>query len=210
VTDPSLTTPRGRTPAERDAFWQAYEPTLRRYARELLTTYAIPEGSADVADVVHETYANLHESWATVTYPKAFARSRARAFVFGVLREEKRRGRSLDAALRDDDSSANDACSDSRDPEDVVVRHHLHRVINAELPQALATLTPNQRTVLELWARGDLSREEIAAAIGSSSGAVSSHRARGLAKLASILMPLIMCGAWNTSGLWYPMFALVH
>jgi RNA polymerase sigma factor (sigma-70 family) len=190
--DPWRRVPNGREPADLDQFWDAYEPFLRSYAGRLLSIWAVPDRAADVDDVTHDAYADLRAEWPEVRTPAAYVRSRAGASVFRALRDETRRGR---PRMTDcgNGPEPNEAATEDPGPDEIVVEQHIELALKAALPDAFAELTPKQRTAVELTTKGELSRMEVATVMRLSPGAVSSHRARGLAKLLAVLLPLVMC-----------------
>jgi RNA polymerase sigma factor (sigma-70 family) len=60
----------------------------------------------------------------------------------------------------------------------------------AELLDALARLTPRQRTVLVLRYFNDLTEAQTAEVLGCSPGTVKSSASRGLARLREVLVPI--------------------
>jgi DNA-directed RNA polymerase specialized sigma24 family protein len=77
-------------------------------------------------------------------------------------------------------------------PEDIVTERHSEEALRSALPQALERLTDKQRAAVESTTSGRHSRRDAAAELGAAPGTISSHRARGLAKLRSELLPLVI------------------
>jgi RNA polymerase sigma factor (sigma-70 family) len=182
--------PAGRSLADLDRFWTGYEPSLRRYAGHLLNYWRIPTGRADVDDVTNDVYVDLRANWPTVRLPIGYARGRARAAVFAALRTEEHCGRSLSEGA-DDGEDGFDIAQPGPGIEDELVEREIEARLAEALPAAMDTLSPQQRKAVELTTSGEGSYAEAGAAMGIEPGTVSSHRARGLLKLANILTPVL-------------------
>jgi RNA polymerase sigma factor (sigma-70 family) len=74
-------------------------------------------------------------------------------------------------------------------PEELLIQQEVERYLR----DALQQLPEKQRLAVELTVEGELSRDQVAKRIGVPSfGTVSSHRTRGLSKLAGMLAPIVM------------------
>lgn len=123
-------------------------------------------------------------NWPTVDQPVPYSYWRAKESIFAALREEMRFSGNLQ-------TDADEGTSETPTPEEVIIMRALDDELRAALPTALDELTPNQRSAVELTAMGDLSRKQVADAMGVSPGAVAAHRDRGLKKLRALLQPLV-------------------
>ncbi|GAA4475292.1 RNA polymerase sigma factor [Phytohabitans houttuyneae] len=181
--------PTGRTTADLDQFWADWEPLIRRVARSRLSNARVPASLATVDDAAQHVYTKLCEKWPTVEDPGRFALGAVLLpYIFEQVAELKNRSGAL--ALSDDDTP--ELAEPGPTMEDLILEREIDELLRAALPDALRTLSDLQRQAIELTLSGEHSRAEVGEAMGVAPGTVSSHRARGLSKLAEILGPIVM------------------
>jgi RNA polymerase sigma-70 factor (sigma-E family) len=154
-------------PPDFESYVAARRTSLRR------TAYLLCGDWDRAEDVVQDALARLYVHWRKAQRAGSVDAYCRRAVVNAFLAEGRRswrRERSTDAVP--ERSYADPATgSDSRD----------------QLRRALAELGPSQRAIVVLRYWDDLSVEETAAMLGTSTGNVKSQSARGLAKLRDVL-----------------------
>lgn len=160
----------------------AFGPLYDRYAVQLFR-YAQRRLGVDTArDVVAETF--LAAFVARGRYD--LARSDARPWLFGILtREVAQHHRRESARLRALARCAPEPPVDG--PAERVAAEVTARSARRPLVAALAGLNRGERDVLLLFAWGELSYDEIAAALGIAGGTVRSRLSRARAKVRAAL-----------------------
>lgn len=144
----------------------------------------MPDGIADTDDVVQQVYVELRELWPTVRDPGRFALGAALwPYIAAQVRELKRRsGIPLHG-------EGVDVPQPGPTMDEEILDQEIDKLLHNALPDALDQLPEKQRVAVELTVAGGETRTVAAAAIGVAEGTVSSHRCRGLMRLASILSP---------------------
>jgi RNA polymerase sigma factor (sigma-70 family) len=179
--------PPARDGADLDRFWTEWRAVIRNVARAKLRAARVPRALADADDAVQHAYLRLLERW----YEPDFADVDPGRFVLGsVLRDfvrlqvaELRRRHNQPTSGRPEVA---EPVTLEPGPEDLRLQHEIANCLR----HALHQLPDRQRLAVELTVEGDLSREDIAQQIGVRAGTVSSHRTRGLRKLARVLAAL--------------------
>ncbi|MEU9742196.1 sigma-70 family RNA polymerase sigma factor [Micromonospora chersina] len=148
----------------------------------------MPSSLASADDAVQHTFLQLRERWQEPGFlevdPGRYCLGSVLPdYVRLQVRELKHRAGQLDA------SPLTELQSQESGPEEMLIQQEVGR----HLRDALQQLPEKQRLAVELTAEGELSRDQVARRIGVPSvGTVSSHRARGLRKLANVLAPIVM------------------
>lgn len=145
----------------------------------LKTAYLITWDAGEAEDLVQECMFKVARRWPRVrgmAQPRAYARRVLVNLALDDGRGRARRRGELDQAL-----SAWDG------PDRNVLTGLETR---AELLDALARLTPRQRSVLVLRYFNDLTEAQTADVLGCSPGTVKSNASRGLARLREVLAPI--------------------
>jgi RNA polymerase sigma factor (sigma-70 family) len=153
-------------------------PSLRRYARSLLTRYRIPSGWLQPDDVVQYAIAELLEHRSKIDNPEAYVRAVAWRF---VLRAAHDRRHVADAPV--DDESRSVSVHPVAPVEDQVET----RIVAERVYRELAALPPQQGRAVYLIQAVGTSRAEAAALMGTAEGTVSSHLHRGMTRLRDTL-----------------------
>ena len=142
-----------------------------RDAAELFRTHRVPmarlayvlTGRAAIADeVVQDAFLRVHSNWTRIDNPVGYLRT---AVVNGCNSFHRRNA----LERRTEPLQPSGPIDDQSEP--------------TEIAEALATLSPRQRTVLALRYFADLSDADIAAAIGARPSTVRSLIRRGLAEI---------------------------
>lgn len=157
----------GTAPPDFAAYVAARRTSLRR------TAYLLCGDWDRAEDVVQDALARLYVHWRKAQRSGSIDAYCRKAVVNAFLAEGRRPWRRERSTESVPESSYADPSSgsDSRD----------------ELRQALAELGPSQRAIVVLRYWDDLSVEETAALLGTSTGNVKSQSARGLARLREVL-----------------------
>jgi RNA polymerase sigma-70 factor (sigma-E family) len=152
--------PAHQLPADFDAFALAQTPSLLGLA------HALTGSSHDAWDLVQETLARMGERWGRSRFdePAAYARTVMTRLNIDRLRRLRREL----PLLRQPDTHA---------PVELV------GVVDTWLVEALATLSPRQRTAMALRYVEDLDVRSTAERMGCSEGTVKSLLSRGTARL---------------------------
>ena len=142
----------------------------------LRSAHLITWDAAEAEDLVQECLLKVARRWPRVRQmdqPLAYARRVLINLALDAGERRTRRRSELDPAGQPLDEPVTDALAefDSRD----------------ELLEALAALTPRQRSVLVLRYFNDLTEAEAAEVLGCSRGTVKSNASRGLARLREAL-----------------------
>jgi RNA polymerase sigma-70 factor (sigma-E family) len=146
------------TDAEFSTFVEAQSAVLLGFA------HALTGNRHDAWDLLQETLVRVREKWHRIDQPAAYARTvmtRLNIDRIRRLRRELLGARTREPVTSDDLTSAAEAW----------------------LVEALATLTPRQRTALALRYVEDLDVRAIADRMGSSEGTVKSQLSRGIQRL---------------------------
>lgn len=147
----------GRTDGLVDLYQREYAPMVR--LAHLIT------GSNEVAeDIVQEAFVRMHQSWGRADHPGAYLR---RIVVNGCHTWHRRRRMERERTVR--------PVIEGVEPE------------GRELLDALARLTPRQRSALVLRFYADMSEAEVAQALGCRPGTVKSLVHRGLRELEGMI-----------------------
>lgn len=176
--------PCGRTATDFALFWSNWEPVIRRVSRAKLRRARVPRALADVDDATHSVYAELCTRWPT----DDFAGKDPGRYGVGTVLNDFVRAQVDELKMRsgkptpDDDVDETGAAS-VPSPEDLYIEREVERFLREAVEAAMQQLPDKQRRAVQLTTAGDLTREEIAEAMGVSAGAVSSHRTRGLRRL---------------------------
>ncbi|WP_369173060.1 sigma-70 family RNA polymerase sigma factor [Streptomyces sp. R28] len=147
----------------------------QQYAR-LLRLAVLLGAEQDAEDIVSEAFCQLHHRWAKLNTPEAAA-GYLRSIVCNLTRMRIRRIKLVRRHTY-------------QEPDDIVCSAEQQVLLNDDqraLVAALRTLTARQRQVLVLRYWLDLKEAEIAETLKISAGAVKSHSARGMAKLATAM-----------------------
>jgi RNA polymerase sigma-70 factor (sigma-E family) len=145
----------------------------------LRTAYLITWDAGEAEDLVQECLFKVARRWPRVRrmdHPRAYAR---RMLVNLALDDSRARARRR--------SELDESPAVAEEPDwDVLAALETR----AELLDALARLTPRQRSVLVLRYFNDLTEAETAEVLGFSPGTVKSNASRGLARLREVLAPM--------------------
>lgn len=139
------------------------------HVRLLRLAYLLVGDRGTAEDLLQDTFERLYVKWARVQEPEAYAR---RALANGATNRWRTRSRKPEVPLDDRYDSP------GTEPE------HGDREV---LMTALKSLPSGQRSVVVLRYFEDLSVEQVAAALGCSTGTVKSQTARALPRLRSLL-----------------------
>jgi RNA polymerase sigma-70 factor (sigma-E family) len=140
------------------AFVEAQSPALLGLA------HALTGNRHDAWDLLQETLVRVGDRWRRIDQPAAYARTVMTRL--NIDRVRRLRRELLSARHREEQGAL-----------------ELTSAAQAWLPEALATLTPRQRTALALRYVEDLDVRAIAARMGCSEGTVKSQLSRGIARL---------------------------
>ena len=156
----------------------AFDALVRRHQAAVLRVAARYLGDSALApDVAQATFVQLH-GW----LHRYEARGKFKAFVMRLaVRQCAMAARSRATVRRRDERAM--VADASAAPDEVVLARERRRAVDG----ALATLSPKLRRVVVLRYGGDLSYEEVAAALGLPVGTVKSRLFAGLAKLRGAL-----------------------
>lgn len=168
------------------ATWTTEDEERRRFVEEVYQAEAVSlvrlarlftDDRTGAEDIVQEAFIRLYRSADRIRDP---ARSAAylRSIVLNLARDHNRRGL---LSLRHVD-----ALSD-RPPPEVPDEHVVRTEAEAEVLDALQSLSPRQRDCLVLRFYLELSSTEIAEALEISTNSVKTHCRRGMAALATAL-----------------------
>jgi len=158
-------------PAALEECYRTFGPTVHAYLRRRMA-------AADAEDVLQQTFLELWRS------RSAYDPSRSlEAFILGIARK-----RSIDLLRRD---VRRPTTSLDEVPDGALSTASLVQgVVDAdEVRRALDVLPPEQRDTIELSYFAQMTQAEIAEALGVPLGTVKARAARGLRRLAAILMP---------------------
>lgn len=139
------------------------------HVRLLRLAYLLVGERGTAEDLLQDTFERLYVKWPRVQEPEAYAR---RALANGATNRWRSKSRKPEVPLHAGHDGA------SVDPE------HGDRAV---LMSALKSLPSGQRSVVVLRYFEDLSVEQVAAALGCSTGTVKSQTARALPRLRSLL-----------------------
>lgn len=145
----------------------------------LKTAYLITWDAGEAEDLVQECLFKVARRWPRVRrmeQPRAYARRILVNLALDGSRGRARRRSELEGAPAAADDPARDVLAGLE--------------TRAELLDALARLTPRQRSVLVLRYFNDLTEAETAELLGFSPGTVKSNASRGLARLREVLAPM--------------------
>ncbi|SHL36444.1 RNA polymerase sigma-70 factor, sigma-E family [Streptomyces yunnanensis] len=159
--------------ADRDA---AIAHLFDQHYMRLLRLAVLLGAEQDAEDIVSEAFYQLHHRWAKLKTPGAAA-GYLRSIVCNQARMRIRRLKIIRHHTY-------------QEPDDLVHSAEQQVLLNDEqraVVAALRTLTSRQRQVLVLKYWLDLKEAEIAETLKISAGAVKSHTARGMAKLATVM-----------------------
>lgn len=155
-----------------------FEDFVRRHRSQLLWTARLLAASDPhlAEDLVQTTLVKVYLAWGRARHnPAAYAR---RTLVNALIDHRRRpSSRHEQPAVSVPDAPVEDPVS-----------------VDPHLVQALADLPPRQRAAVVLRHVHDLSVEEVAKALGCSTGNVKSQTARGLDKLRTLLAPTQLTG----------------
>jgi len=158
-------------PAAIEECYRAFGPTVLAYLRRRMA-------AADAEDVLQQTFLELWRSRAVYDPSRSLE-----AFILGIARK-----RSIDLLRRDvrRPTTPIDAVPDGT----LATASAVQGVVDAdEVRRALDALPPEQRDTIELSYFAQMTQVEIAEALGVPLGTVKARAARGLRRLAAILMP---------------------
>jgi RNA polymerase sigma factor (sigma-70 family) len=183
--------PAGRTLDDLEQFWSDWEPVIRRVAKSKLRIARVPRGLAEADDAVQHVYLELHEQW----QDPDFADADPGRIALGSILADFVRLQVKELKNRRNQMSGQDGWHDplfdqpapEPSPDDLLLQQEVERYLR----EALNQLPDLQRQAVEMTVEGELSRDQVADRMGVKTGTVSSHRARGLRKLADILGPIV-------------------
>ncbi|WP_049821257.1 SigE family RNA polymerase sigma factor [Kineococcus radiotolerans] len=166
-------------PADDPRSWSADEAVSALYAAHWRRFVALASSlmgeSASAEEVVADAFVTLHGRWNRLS-DKGSAVAYLRTSVVNGARDVLRH-----RVVTDRRRPLPDPAPDG--PEEHAVRAAEHRMVLG----ALDALPTRQREVLVLRYQGEMSEEDIAAALGISRGAVKTHAHRGLSALRTAL-----------------------
>ncbi|WDQ00108.1 sigma-70 family RNA polymerase sigma factor [Micromonospora chalcea] len=175
--------PSGRTTTDFALFWSNWEPVIRRVSGAKLRRARVPRALADVDDATHSVYVELCTRWPNDDFagkdPGRYGVGTVLNDFVRVQVDELKRRSGKPAPDNDVDQTAASLPS----PEDLYIEREVERFLREAVETAMQQLPDKQRRAVQLTTAGELTREEIAEAMGVSAGAVSSHRTRGLRRL---------------------------
>ncbi|WP_433792968.1 sigma-70 family RNA polymerase sigma factor [Actinoplanes sp. CA-252034] len=158
---------------------------LTRFAQSQLARGRVPSGRLQAEDVVQHTLAEVFARWQEIQRPERYMFTVARRFVQRAVREGQRfTGAELPADA--DEAGVGLTSSMSMATERAARPAEFgayDRIVARGLYAALDRLSGRQRRAVELLHLRGGSREETAAQMEISVGAVSAHRDRGVRKL---------------------------
>jgi RNA polymerase sigma-70 factor (sigma-E family) len=168
--------------AEFVAFYDARSEWLRATAYLLCGDRHLAE------DLTQNTFTKLYRAWPRIERRDTMDRY-AQRVLLNVYLDERRRPWHREVATTPESPDLDRVAGDEPHTEQW-----------PELRTALMCLPPRQRAVLVLRFWADLSVEQVADALGCSTGTVKSHTARGTARLRELLDGLLVASGDASTG----------
>lgn len=166
------------------ALYENYRTALTRTARRALLAHGVPESVASAEDLVQNAFATVLRHPASVRHPVSYLRAVIRTEAATLARQQARHG-DLEARRAADPLRFDPAqCADMA----TLVANR------CAVEQAMAGLTPSQRTAV--WATKGLDRTqaETAVLMGKAPGTVATHVSRGMVLLRASLVAAVIAG----------------
>ncbi|MFJ4715084.1 RNA polymerase sigma factor [Streptomyces sp. NPDC088785] len=181
----------GTTAAALGALYASHRGAFLVAARRSLAAHGVPESVASAEDLVQDAFDKALRNPSVIRHPSAYLHRLIRTDAAGRARRQANRRR-LDAVRAADPLR--------RDP--VRVADFSTLVVNrCALQQAMARLTPSQRTAVWTTKAMGRTQAETAALMDRSPGTVATHVSRGMALLRAGLTAVLVAGiAWAAAG----------
>ena len=174
---------------DRDAFARLFEQNREKL---LAVAHRLTSSKADASDAVQDAFISIlvhHDTFQGAASPSTWAyRVTVNATLMRMRSARRRRADSL-AALPA--AVAERVVADARGGGDVAIDESGRRALRSALDEALSTLKPLDREIVNLRLLDELSTEDVADRTGLSATAVKTRLHRARARLASALVMVL-------------------